>query len=76
MDKEISKKIFLKNKIKTPKFFTYSYDYNKINVIKKINKKLGFPVVVKPLNEGYVKCLYYRQKLSKTLAKLNSYKKF
>ena len=26
MDKEISKKIFLKNKIKTPRFFTYSYD--------------------------------------------------
>ena len=24
MDKEISKKIFIKNKIKTPKFFTYS----------------------------------------------------
>ena len=26
MDKEISKKIFLKNKIKTPKFIIYSYD--------------------------------------------------
>ena len=26
MDKEISKKIFIKNKINTPKFFTYSYD--------------------------------------------------
>ena len=26
MDKEISKKIFIKNKIKTPKYFTYSYD--------------------------------------------------
>ena len=26
MDKEISKKIFIKNKIRTPKFFTYSYD--------------------------------------------------
>ena len=29
MDKEISKKIFIKNKIKTPKFFTYSYDISK-----------------------------------------------
>ncbi len=77
MDKEISKKIFLKNKIKTPKFFTYSYDYNKINVIKKINKKLGFPVVVKPLNEGSSVNVYITDKknLSKTLAKLNSYKK-
>ena len=26
MDKEISKKIFIKNKIKTPRFITYSYD--------------------------------------------------
>ena len=26
MDKEISKKIFIKNKINTPKFFTFSYD--------------------------------------------------
>mgnify|MGYP001219636422 CR=1 FL=1 len=26
MDKEISKKIFIKNKINTPKFFTYSFD--------------------------------------------------
>ena len=29
MDKEISKKIFIKNKINTPKFFTYSYDIKK-----------------------------------------------
>ncbi len=52
MDKEISKKIFLKNKINTPKFFTYSFDEKSIDLIKKINKKLKFPVVVKPLNEG------------------------
>ena len=52
MDKEISKKIFIKNKIKTPKFFTYSYDISKLELIKKIKKKLKFPVVVKPLNEG------------------------
>ena len=52
MDKEISKKIFLKNKINTPKYFTYSYDIKNIDLIKKIKKKLKFPVVVKPLNEG------------------------
>ena len=52
MDKEISKKIFLKNKIKTPKFIIYSYDISKLNLIKKIQKKLKFPVVVKPINEG------------------------
>ena len=52
MDKEISKKIFLKNKIKTPRFFTYSYDKKPSSLSKIINKKLKFPVVVKPLNEG------------------------
>ena len=52
MDKEVSKKIFIKNKIKTPKFFTYSYDMKASDLIKKINKKLKFPVVIKPLNEG------------------------
>ena len=52
MDKEISKKIFIKNKIKTPKFITYSYDVSASNLIKKIKKKFNFPVVVKPLNEG------------------------
>ena len=52
MDKEISKKIFIKNKIRTPKFITYSYDLSRSDLIKKINKELKFPVVVKPLNEG------------------------
>ena len=52
MDKEISKKIFLKNKIRTPKFFTYSYDQKTLDLIKKINTKLKFPVVVKPLNKN------------------------
>ena len=48
MDKEISKKIFIENKIKTPKFITYSYDTSESYLLKKINKKLKFPVVVKP----------------------------
>jgi len=52
MDKEISKKIFIKNKIKTPKFFTYLYDINNLDLLKKIKNKFKFPVVVKPLNEG------------------------
>ena len=52
MDKEISKNIFIKNKIITPKFFTYSYNLKNSDLIKKINQKLNFPVVVKPLNEG------------------------
>ena len=52
MDKEISKKIFKKNKINTPKFFKYSFDKKNGDLIKIIDSKLMFPVVVKPINEG------------------------
>ena len=52
MDKEISKKIFIKNKILTPKYIKFDYKKNKINIIKIIEKKLKFPVVIKPINEG------------------------
>ena len=52
MNKEISKKIFIKNKITTPKFITYSYEIKNLNLIKAIEKKLKFPVVLKPINEG------------------------
>ena len=52
MDKEISKKIFIKNKILTPKYIKFDYKKNKTNIIKVIEKKLKFPVVIKPINEG------------------------
>ena len=52
MDKEISKKIFIKNKILTPKYIKFDYKKNKINILKIIGKKLKFPVVIKPINEG------------------------
>ena len=52
MDKEISKKIFIKNKILTPKYIKFDYKNNKTNIIKIIEKKLKFPVVIKPINEG------------------------
>ena len=52
MDKEISKKIFVKNKILTPKYIKFDYGNNKKNVIKVIEKKLNFPVIIKPINEG------------------------
>jgi len=52
MDKEISKKIFIKNKILTPKYIKFDYKKNKINIINVIEKKLKFPVVLKPINEG------------------------
>ena len=52
MDKELSKKIFLKNNILTPKYIMYYFNRTKANLIKLINKKLKFPVVIKPINEG------------------------
>jgi len=77
MDKEISKKIFIKNKIKTPKFFTFSFNMKVHNLIKKIEKKLSFPVVVKPLNEGSSVNVYIcnKKNINKILNKLRNYKK-
>ncbi|MDC0921303.1 D-alanine--D-alanine ligase [Candidatus Pelagibacter sp.] len=52
MDKAISKKIFIQNKINTPKYIKYSYEENNFDLIKNIEKKFKFPVVIKPINEG------------------------
>ena len=77
MDKEISKKLFAKYKIKTPKFFTYSFDKKNSQLIKLINSKLKFPVVVKPLNEGSSVNVFIcnRKNISKILNSLKYYKK-
>ena len=77
MDKEISKKIFLKNKINTPKYFTYSYDIKNVDLIKKIKKKLKFPVVVKPLNEGSSVNVYIcnEKNIFRILNSIKQYKK-
>ena len=54
IDKELSKKIYIKNKILTPKFLKYSFKnlLNKKKILKKLKSKLGFPLIIKPLNEG------------------------
>ena len=52
MDKALSKKIFIKNNILTPKYFVYFFDKSKSLLFKLIEKRFGFPVVIKPLNEG------------------------
>ena len=54
IDKELSKKLFTKNNILTPKYVKFEFKKNiiKKNIIKLIKKKLDFPVVVKPINEG------------------------
>ena len=76
MDKEISKKIFLKNKILTPKYFIYSFDKSKKKLINTIQKKLHFPVVIKPINEGSSVNVYICNKsnLKNKLKKLKPYK--
>ncbi len=77
MDKEISKKLFAKYEIKTPKFFTYSFDKKNSQLIKIINTKLKFPVVVKPLNEGSSVNVFIcnRKNIFKILNSLKNYKK-
>ncbi len=52
MDKVLSKRIFIKNNILTPKYFLYLFDKSKSELIKLINRKIKFPVVLKPINEG------------------------
>ncbi len=77
MDKEISKKIFSKNKILTPKFFTYSFDLKNKKLINLIKKKLSFPVVIKPINEGSSVNVYICTKVNilKKLKLLKDYRK-
>ena len=76
MDKEISKKIFIKNKITTPKFIKYSYDKKNLDLIKIIEKKLKFPVVLKPINEGSSVNVFIctKRNISKILKSMKSYK--
>ena len=75
MDKEISKKIFLKHKILTPKYIKLDQKKNKINIIKNIEKKLKFPVVIKPINEGSSVHVYIctKNNIIKNLRKLKIY---
>ena len=77
MDKNISKKIFINNKILTPKYFMYYFDKSKKDLINYINKYLGFPVVVKPVNEGSSVNVYICTKINifKKIELLKDYKK-
>ena len=77
MDKELSKKIFIKNKILTPKFIKYSFKKhkNKKKLLNNLKKKLNFPLVLKPLNEGSSVNVFIsnEKNLFKNLNKLKSY---
>ena len=54
MNKLISKKIFIKNNIRTPKFVSIKKTKYKAKKLQKIisSKKINFPIVLKPINEG------------------------
>ena len=77
MDKELSKKIFIKNKILTPKYIIYSFDKSKFDLIKMIKKRLKFPVIIKPINEGSSVNVFICTRLNifKNIKLLESYKK-
>ena len=75
MDKEISKEIFLQNKILTPKYIKYKHTTDEKTIIKKIEKNLKFPVVIKPINEGSSVNVYIcnKKNILKNLLKLSAY---
>ena len=76
MDKVISKKIFIQNKINTPKYIKYSYEENNFDLIKNIEKKFKFPVVVKPINEGSSVNVFIctKKNITRILNSLRTYK--
>ena len=79
MDKEISKKIFILNKILTPKYIKYNFANNlsfKKNLIPMVEKKLKFPVVIKPINEGSSVHVYIcnEKNFIKNIKKISHYK--
>ena len=77
MDKELSKKIFIKNNILTPKFISYSFNKSKSFLINLIEKRLKFPVVIKPINEGSSVNVFICSKLNiiKKINLLKDYKR-
>ncbi len=74
INKIISKQIFIKNKILTPKYLIFdgNFENNYKKIFNKIKKKLKFPVVIKPSNEGSSVGVYIcnKKNLIKNLNKL------
>ena len=75
MDKEISKKLFIKNKILTPKFEKIRTNLDTKEVIRLLKKKIKFPVVIKPINEGSSLGVYIcnEKNIINNLKKLKAY---
>ena len=77
MDKVLSKKIFIQNNILTPKYFLYSFNKSKLEIIRLVEKNLKFPVVIKPINEGSSVNVFIcdKKNIIKNLKSLQNYKK-
>ena len=77
MDKVLSKKIFIQNNILTPKYFLYSFNKSKLEIIRLVEKNLKFPVVIKPINEGSSVNVFIcdKKNIIKNLKLLQNYKK-
>jgi len=78
IDKEVSKNIFIKNNILTPKYFKFKFNKfkKKSELKRKIKSELSFPVVIKPFNEGSSVEVYIcnEKDFFKNLNKLSPYK--
>ncbi len=78
IDKEISKKIFIKNNILTPPYIKFSFknNFNIKRITNKIDKNLKFPVVLKPINEGSSVGVYIcnKKNFNSNLTKLKKFK--
>ena len=59
------------------KFFVYNFGYKSSTLVKKIQSKLKFPVVIKPLNEGSSVNVFICNKsnLTQKVKSLKDYKK-
>ena len=76
INKVVSKKIFIKNKIATPNYLVYELNSNK-NLLTELKKnKINFPVVIKPINEGSSIGVYIctKKNLIKKIKLLKDYK--
>ena len=78
INKLVSKKIFRKHKIISPRYLVFKpgSPENPKKIFKKINKTLKFPVVIKPINEGSSVGVFICNKNNffKNLKKLNDEK--
>ena len=76
MNKLISKKIFKKNKIRTPKYFSIDKKYKVAFINKDLKiKKINYPIIIKPTNEGSslgVELCQNKKELIKSINKLKT----